>query len=181
MGKMDGRELRALEIAARMRITWEDGAWSVPSSTGSGKYRVVLKPDGNACTCPDFELHAKDCKHILAARFVVERDYGGQPLLVDLTESPAKKTYKQNWPLYNLAQQTEKYRFGVLLFDLCQALPEHPQPAVGRRRTAMADMVFACALKVYSTLSTRRFACDLRDAHELGYLSGLMNSMSVCS
>jgi len=45
----------------------------------------------------------------------------------------------------------------------------------------MADMVFACALKVYTTLSTRRFACDLRDAHELGYLSGLMNSMSVCS
>jgi transposase len=45
----------------------------------------------------------------------------------------------------------------------------------------MADMAFACALKVYTTLSARRFACDLRDAHQLGYLSMLMNSVSVCS
>src|SRR5262249_21144570 len=50
-----------------------------------------------------------------------------------------------------------------------------------RRRTAMADMVFACALKVFTTLSSRRFACDLADAHQRGYLSHLMNSVSVCS
>src|SRR6266702_4336429 len=42
-------------------------------------------------------------------------------------------------------------------------------------------MVFACGLKVYTTVSSRRFACDLKDAHGGGYLSHLMNSVSVCS
>jgi transposase len=45
----------------------------------------------------------------------------------------------------------------------------------------MADMVFACALKVFTTLSSRRFACDLADAHQRVYLCHLMNSVSVCS
>jgi hypothetical protein len=42
-------------------------------------------------------------------------------------------------------------------------------------------MVFACGLKVYTTVSSRRYACDLKDAHACGYLSHLMNSVSVCS
>ena len=45
----------------------------------------------------------------------------------------------------------------------------------------MANMVFACALKVYTMLSSRRFACDLQDAYDLRYLSHLMNSVSVCA
>src|SRR3989442_7923712 len=45
----------------------------------------------------------------------------------------------------------------------------------------MADMVFACALKVFTTVSSRRFACDLQAAYADGYLSRLMNSVSVCS
>src|SRR6185436_11833671 len=38
-----------------------------------------------------------------------------------------------------------------------------------------------CGLKVYTTVSSRRFACDLKDAYTFGYLSHLMNSVSVCS
>jgi hypothetical protein len=34
---------------------------------------------------------------------------------------------------------------------------------------------------VYTTLPARRFARDPRDAHQLGYLSALMNSVSVCA
>ena len=45
----------------------------------------------------------------------------------------------------------------------------------------MADMVFAAAFKVYSTFSSRRFACDLAAAHEKGYLSKLMHSVSICA
>src|SRR5947209_3125722 len=112
---MDTRQLKALEIAARMRITWEDGAWTVPSTSGNGKYRVVLKPEGNTCTCPDHELTGKDCKHVVAALFVAERDYGGQPLLITTDTLPEKKTYKQDWPAYNEAQITEKRRFLALL------------------------------------------------------------------
>jgi transposase len=83
--------------------------------------------------------------------------------------------------MYNEAQQTEKDRFQKLLFDLCRGLPNPEQVGAGRRRTSMANMVFACGLKVYTTVSSRRFACDLKDAHRAGYLSQLMNSVSVCS
>ena len=93
---MELREVKALEIAARVRLIFKDGAWIVPSSTGKGSYRVILKPDGNTCECEDFALRGKDCKHILAALFVVERDYGGEHLLIETDVLPAKKTYKQN-------------------------------------------------------------------------------------
>ena len=51
----------------------------------------------------------------------------------------------------------------------------------GRRWTPMADMVFTCALKVYTTASSRRFAGDLGDAYHGGYLSQRINSVSVCA
>jgi len=178
---MDARQLKGLEIAARMRIVFQDGAWIVPSQSGNGSYKVVLKPDGNTCTCPHFELTAKDCKHVLAALFVCERDYGGQTLLIDTDTLPEKKKYKQDWPAYNLAQTTEKHRFQELLFDLCRGVEEPPQPKTGRRRTLMSDMVFAAAFKVYSTVSSRRFGCDLDDARQKGYLSQKIHPVSICA
>jgi transposase len=45
----------------------------------------------------------------------------------------------------------------------------------------MADMVFASVFKVFSGFSSRRFACDLADAHAKGYLSHLMHSVSTCA
>ena len=39
---MDLRELKALEIAARSRITFDGAAWHVPSQTTATKYRVCL-------------------------------------------------------------------------------------------------------------------------------------------
>src|SRR5439155_12784702 len=88
-------------------------------------------------------------------------------------------TYKQNWPLYNLAQQTERDRFRELLFDLVGGIEEPPQAKTGRRRVPLKDTIYASALKVFTTLSSRRFACELKDAHERGFLSHLMNSVSV--
>jgi transposase len=178
---MDLRQLKGLEIAARHRVPFADGAWYVPSLSSPGKvYRVTLD-DPARCECDDFRLRRQDCKHVLAARLVCAREYGGQapPIATDAT--PARPTYRQDWPRYNLAQQTEKHRFRVLLDDLCRGVPQPPQPGPGRRWTPIADQAFACVLKVYTTLSSRRFACDLRDAYELGYLSHLMNSVSVCS
>lgn len=178
---MDTRQLKALEIAARMRITQKDDAWIVPSQSGNGSYRVVLSPRGDSCTCPDFELTAKECKHIYAARFVCERDYGGQRLLIDPTPPPARKTYTQNWPAYNLAQSQEKHRFQALLADLCAGIPQPPRAPgkAGRPPVLLADAIFAATFKIYSTVSTRRFACDLADAHERGYLSKSLHYNSV--
>ena len=177
---MDLRELKGLEIAARTKIAFTDGVWLVPSEATSGCYRVTLGPEPS-CPCDDFELRQRPCKHIIAARLVCARDHDGKAPTIVTDAVPHKPTYKQNWPMYNEAQQTEKYRFQKLLFDLCRGVANLKQTGSGRRWTPLADMVFACALKVYITVSSRRFACDLKEAHGCGYLSHLMNSVSVCS
>jgi transposase len=168
---MDMRELKGLELAARSKIVFADGVWSVPSQSGNGKYQVNLTPGATTCTCDDYSLRRESCKHIIAARLVQERDYGGVPPKIDTDTIPKRPTYPQNWPAYNRAQSTEKHRLQVLLADLCAGLPEPEREGCGRKPIAVADQVFACAFKVYSTVSTRRFACDLKDAHERGYLS----------
>lgn len=170
---MTSREIKALEIAARMRVVREDGAWSVPSQTTTAKYRV--DPDAPSCTCEDFQLHQQPCKHVLAVRIVVEREGG--------TETPApapdpeakphtrKPTYKQDWPAYVRAQSTEKPRFQSLLHELCRGIADPPRLKTGRKPVSLTDMLFVCAYKVWSGLSGRRFNGDLADAHSTGHLS----------
>jgi transposase len=177
---VDNRDLKGLEIAARMRIVWEDGAWTVPSQSGNGKYRVSLSEAKSSCTCPDFELSQKPCKHVLAAQFVMERDFGGKAVFVDTNVLPLKKTYTQNWPAYNKAQTEEKHRFQVLLCDLCDGVEEPARQGAGRPPTLTRDALFASVFKVYSTVSTRRFMCDLQDAHARGYVSKPLHYNSIC-
>ncbi len=65
---MYSRELKAQQLVATNRITGRDGVYSVPSQSGTGSYRVILNGMFPGCTCPDFELTGKDCKHMIAAR-----------------------------------------------------------------------------------------------------------------
>jgi transposase len=174
------RELKGLELAARARIAYEDGFWSVPSQSGNGKYRVLLKPGEESCTCDDFTLRGGPCKHIHAARIVRKRDGGQKAPTIDTDTVPKRPTYKQNWTAYNLAQSTEKHRLQVLLADLCAGIPE-PEHLCGRKPIPLADQLFACVFKVYTTVSTRRFACDLKDAHERGYLSRTLHHNKINS
>jgi transposase len=178
---MDMRELKGLEIAARCRIAFKDGAWIVPSQSGNGTYRVTLTPQGDSCACEDFSLTGQPCKHVHAARIIRERDYGGKSPVIDMDVIPKRKTYAQNWPAYNLAQSIEKHRFQELLDDLCAGV-EGPPPLRngGYKPHLYRDSVFAMAFKVYSTFSTRRFNCDLADAHERGYLVNAVPSMKIC-
>jgi transposase len=178
---MDMREAKALEIAARMRLTFDGRAWTVPSQTGSGTYKVVLGPGAPTCTCDDFQLRQQPCKHIIAARLVRERDGEVKAPAIDTDVIPKRPTYKQDWQAYNLAQTQEKNRFQVLLFDLCQGVEEPERTGAGRRPTSLADAVFAAAFKVYSTVSTRRFSCDLADAHQKGYVSKPVHYHSICA
>src|SRR5437763_1088114 len=116
--KMDLREAKALEIAARFRLAFDGRAWTVPSQTGSGTYQVVLGPGEPTCTCDDFALRQLPCNHIIATRLVRERDGEIKAPAIDTDVIPTKPTYKQDWPAYNLAQATEKRRLQVLLHDL---------------------------------------------------------------
>ena len=76
----------------------------------------------------DFAMRGKPCKHILAVRMLLERQLKGDPnpTADEIPARPPRKTYKQDWPNYNLAQMNEKDHFQVLLADLCRPLPELP-------------------------------------------------------
>jgi transposase len=134
-----------------------------------------------SCTCPDFELRRQPCKHVIAARLVAERDGGPSAPPMEVDEVPRRPTYKQDWAKYDLAQMTEKDRFLELLSELVAGVADVPQPGAGRRRHRMRDMVFASAFKVFTGFSSRRFACDLKDAHARGFLTKLMHSVQTCA
>lgn len=173
---MDVREQRGREIAARARIIKRGNAWIVPSQSLNGFHSVTLDSDDIRCTCPDFELRAKPCKHIFAAAFVVQRqtvtemNAAGETRTTVTETAAVRVTYSQNWPAYNQAQTAEKEMFCRLLHDLCAGVPE-PVQVKGRPRIPVADALFSACFKVYSTASSRRFMTDLRSAHAAGLVA----------
>jgi transposase len=178
---MDPREAKALEIVARAQITYADGAWWVPSRSTKGRHRVEIKGLFPTCSCPDFELREKPCKHIRAVQLLIEAQrQGEQP--APAVPIPKRPTYGQDWPNYNRAQTHEKDHFYELLFDLCSGV-EQPAPKGGeqggRPRLPLRDMLFACVSKVYSTFSSRRFTSDLRAVQEQGRITSLPNYNTV--
>lgn len=176
---VDLRELKALEIAARKCLTFKRGAWHVPSQSGNGTYKVILKPM-ESCECEDFATRGQPCKHIIAARLVQERDHGGKAPELDTSAVPKRPTYKQNWVVYNQAQHQEKDRLQVLLADLCSGVTDPPtNKHAGPPRVPFSDRLFSVCLKVWSTLSSRRFNCDLEEAHRRGHLSRLLHPNKV--
>jgi transposase len=177
------RKQRGLEIAARSKVTRRNnGSWSVPSQSGPHHYTVEMGMFPH-CNCADHELRRCRCKHIAAVQYTIEREQhldGTETVTETLKISQAvpRRTYGQNWPAYNAAQVNEKAKFQILLRDLCSEI-EKPAQTMGRPRLPLADMAFSVAFKVYSTVSGRRFACDLQGAFEKGYISRLPSYNSV--
>src|SRR5215213_7600010 len=172
--EMSEREQKALEIAARTKIKKNGKNWIVPSQTGNGtQYKV--DEEIQQCSCPDYETRQLKCKHMYAVEYTIERERSitqtvkGDTTITTVTET-VKLRYKQVWSAYNTAQVNEKARFLVLLHELCSGIDE-PIQNMGRTRLLMADMIFAAAYKVYSSMSTRRFMSDLKEAYMKQYLS----------
>lgn len=166
------REQRGLALAALYRIEQVDGKWLVPSQTGDGT-KYVVDPEARHCTCPDHRDRAVKCKHMFAVEFVQtrERHPDGTETVTRTFTVQERVTYKQNWPAYNAAQTTEKRMFLSILSDLCDGIQAPPRPPTpGQQPYPVRDMVFSVAFKVYSTISTRRFTCDLQDAAERGFI-----------
>ena len=166
---MNTREQKGREMAARLKIVQKENTWIVPSQTGNGKYEVDI--DKPFCTCPDFELRGLKCKHIYAVEYSIKSE-------TDPQTQTTRITYKQDWPMYNEAQTNEKALFQSLLYDLVLDL-EDPVQTNGRPRLPLRDMVFSAVFKVYSTVSTRRFMCDLKDACAKGYLEKVPHFNSI--
>lgn len=183
MTTMTIREHRGLWIAATCKlIRVTDDQWIVPSQSDTGvAYQVDYKQ--GTCTCPDNNNGVgPKCKHLYAVSCAIKRESGRVVPLPDPHTPPPKErpTYKQNWPAYNGAQRTEKRRVQALLQDLCSGLPAFSRPTGrGRLPVPSSDAVFACAFKVYSTVSTRRFQTDLEDAHGKGHVSRHIHYNSV--
>jgi transposase len=183
------RRQRGRAIAGISRIVEKrPGLWTVPSQTGSGQHWVKMDQAQPSCTCKDFATRERACKHVYAVRaFIEERDAsaaGAEPVSLPIAErapephvirkktTAPRSTYRQDWPNYNASQINEKAKFLMLLTELCQGIPEPPSnPKGGRPPLPMADRAFACALKVYTTISGRRASTDMQDATDKGHLS----------
>jgi transposase len=175
---MDTREFKGLELAARAKIEWRKTYWYVPSSKHEGGYRVDA--DGTTCTCDDFELRQKPCKHCHAVLIVKERNRGKPIPETETVEVPtARPTYSQNWSAYNASQVNEKEMFQELLADLCKTIPWAAKEGRGRPRLPVPDAVFSALFKVYSTVSGRRFSTDLREARDAGHIDAAPHYNSV--
>jgi transposase len=180
---MNAREQRGLTIAALCRLNRVDNVWVVPSQQGGDK-KYLVDPKHETCTCPDFQETGGVCKHLYAVRFTMKRETADDGTVTEtrsltFTET---KVYTQNWPKYNAAQATEKRRVQVLLNDLCRDLPERDcTHRRGPKPHSVKDSVFSMVFKVYCGLSSRRFSCDLQEAHERGHLSRPIPGMKVNS
>lgn len=181
----EARKQRGMMIAAVAKLIQKGKAWIVPSQTGNGKYTVVPDPQAPFCSCPDFESTGQTCKHLYAVEIVIKRETTVTETettttrTVTITETVKKPTYKQDWPAYNMAQTNEKKHFQVLLRDLCRGVSEPIFGTKGRPALPINDALFACVYKIYSTVSGRRFMCDMRDAHEAGHVSKCMSYNSI--
>jgi hypothetical protein len=180
---MTVREQKGLEIAALFQITQVRGIWFVPSMSVRSKKYPVYMDNPPRCTCPDFETRNEKCKHIYAVEFTMSREstiefQDGQTTVTETFTETKKITYPQNWRAYNAAQTNEKRLFAELLSGLCSGV-ESPEYTFGRPRLPLGEQIFCAVYKVYSTVSSRRFSCDLSDAHERGYISKTPHFNSV--
>jgi hypothetical protein len=177
---MDVRQQKGLQIAATAKLSKTGELWEVPSQTANGiRYTVNPDPSFLHCSCPDHEFTQSRCKHIFAVEFTIRRECSDDGQTQTVTETvTVKKTYRQEWPAYNRAQTNEKAQFQSLLHELCKGIGE-PSQRIGRPRLPFDEMIFATTFKVYSTVSQRRFICDLQDAHAKGYISKVPHFNSI--
>jgi transposase len=183
---MSIREAKGRQIADRARIVKHGALYLVPSQSSGKQYKV--DPIAGSCSCPDFEFTGFKCKHQYAVEFSVRRESktvtetkadGTTKTTITETVTVKRKTYPQEWPAYNMAQTKEKGIFLYLLHKLCQGVGSPAQYGPGQRCLPLEDVIFAMAFKVYSTLSTRRFMTDLKDAQVKGYVEQLPSYNSI--
>jgi hypothetical protein len=182
---VDARHQKAEAIVAGGKITRGNGYFLVPSATSAARHKVVLDALFPSCTCADFELTERACKHMLAVKLWLEQEQAGAtqpaPKAGPAPRIP-RKTYRQDWPNYNLAQNREKDHVQELLADLCRGRPgpvSQKRTKGGRKPVAVRDAVFTAVFKVYTGFSARRCMSDLRAAHKGKHIGQVLCHNSV--
>lgn len=175
--KQMSREERGEDIIKRFQIVKTPRGWRVPSTSSSGKsYLVTFNGHEPKCNCPDCELRKKKCKHIHAVEFYIKKEIDEEGKITQT--KGVKVTYSQDWKAYDNAQTNEKLVFMKLLKDLCDNI-EQPKYKFGRPTLPISDMLFASALKVYSTFSLRRFMSDVKIAKGMNLIDVVPNFMTI--
>jgi transposase len=159
---------RGLAIANSNTVKKNKLGWQVPSQSNNGAYIVDLDHGEPFCTCQYFEAEHKKCQHIFAVEFIVQRETKPDGTITET--KTVRITYTQEWAAYNAAQTHEQEKFVILLRDLCNGIPQ-PEYRFGRPRLPLSDIVFSAVYKAYSTMSSRRFMTDLREAEANGLVS----------
>ena len=173
------REERGELLAKSTKIVKTPHGWKVASQTNTSRdyivkftrdYIVKFTRDEPKCSCPDCELRHKKCKHIYAVEFYIKRQINEEGRITET--KGIKVSYSQNWKAYDKSQTNEKIFFMKLLSNLCENV-EAPNYKFGRPRVPLSEMLFASALKVYSTFSLRRFISDVRIAKEMNLIDSV--------
>ena len=166
---LDVRKARGFEIAQAGKITKNGNGWLVPSQSNGATYDVEFSEfeHKHSCNCPDYQYRKIKCKHIFAVELIVTEEINEEGTV---TQTVTKRvSYAQNWQAYDHAQIHQKELFMQLLGDVTSSIPQ-PEHTFGRPKLPLADMVFASALKVFSTFSLRRFTSDMKMAQEQGLI-----------
>lgn len=176
--KQMSREERGKALSQATRIVkTKAGFWRVTSQTNPCKQYVVRfnghKPK---CECPDCTMRRKKCKHIWAVEFYLKQQIDEEGKIT--TTKGVKVTYSQKWKAYDKSQTNEKLIFMKLLKDLT-SYAEQPKYKFGRPKLPIAEMIFNCAMKVYSTFSLRRFMSDIKIAKEMRLIDSVPCYASV--
>ncbi|MCL6003434.1 MAG: transposase [Thermoplasmatales archaeon] len=166
------RSAKAEDLIREGKVKKEGEHWLVHSQSQNKNYIVNFLEDEATCTCPDYGRRHRSCKHIMAVRIAMKES----EIPIEGIEIKVNKvTYTQDWPNYDRAQTSEKNMFMKLLYDLLQTIEEKEQEkgTRGRKFLPMRDMVFASALKVFTTFSLRRFMSDINQSKQMGYVNSI--------
>jgi len=128
----------------------------VQSQTGYGWYKVQWNGKEWACNCPDYvkNSHIGPCKHLIALK--IKYETGFYETEEEIPEIK-RKTYSQDWKLYNMAQMQEFELFDQFLYQLVFNIEEPERKSgPGRPSHDLKDLIFCCIMKTYSQLSSRR-------------------------
>ncbi|MBS3079688.1 SWIM zinc finger family protein, partial [Candidatus Pacearchaeota archaeon] len=168
--KLMSREERGKQLLKRVKIEKTSEGWKVQSSSGNGTYLVKFNGHEPKCDCPDCRMRHQKCKHIYAVELYIRQEIDNEGKIKQT--KGVKITYSQNWKAYDKSQTSEKLMFMKLLRDLVDNI-EQPAYTFGRPTLPISDMLFASALKIYSTFSLRRFMSDVQIAKEMKLIDQL--------
>jgi transposase len=135
------------------------------------------------CTCPDYELRRKPCKHQEAVLYAIVWDSEvGTDGSVTQTVTVKRKTYPRDWSAYTAAQSNEGIYVERLLRALCDGIEEPARkPGRGRKPIPLKDQAFAATMKIYGGKSQRRTQSDLADAVGKGNLDRVSHHNATCN